>query len=72
MPACAGMDGTRRRCVSQRRGLQGLSALRAAGRALSTMDSSPLRAGNLAGIDGALQDRRRIAPGAGDVLRRQQ
>ena len=23
MPACAGMDGTRRRCVSQRRGLQG-------------------------------------------------
>ena len=30
------MDGTRRRCVSQRRGLQGLSALRAAGRALGT------------------------------------
>jgi phospholipid/cholesterol/gamma-HCH transport system ATP-binding protein len=28
------MDGTKRRCVSQRRGLQGISALRAAGRAL--------------------------------------
>ena len=26
MPACAGMDGTRRRCVSQRRGLQGRTA----------------------------------------------
>ena len=25
MPACAGMDGTRRRCVSQGRGLQGQS-----------------------------------------------
>jgi acetolactate synthase-1/3 small subunit len=28
MPACAGMDGTRRRCVSQRRGLKGLPAFR--------------------------------------------
>ncbi len=27
MPACAGMDGTRRRCVSQRRGLQGQASL---------------------------------------------
>jgi 15-cis-phytoene synthase len=38
MPACAGMDGTRRRCVPQRRGLQGICALRAAGRALMTPD----------------------------------
>lgn len=34
MPACAGMDGTRRRCVPQRRGLQGLSRLGAARRRL--------------------------------------
>ena len=34
MPACAGMDGTKRRCVPQRRGLHGVSALRPAGRAL--------------------------------------
>jgi len=32
MPACAGMDGTRRRCVSQRRGLQGHASLGAARR----------------------------------------
>ena len=32
MPACAGMDGTRRRCVSQRRGLQGQAPLGAARR----------------------------------------
>jgi hypothetical protein len=32
MPACAGVDGTRRRCVSQRRGLQGRPGLGAARR----------------------------------------
>jgi hypothetical protein len=32
MPACAGMDGTRRRCVSQRHGLQGQASLGAARR----------------------------------------
>jgi len=32
MPACAGMDGTKGRCVSQRRGLQGRPGLGAARR----------------------------------------
>ena len=32
MPARAGMDGTRRRCVSQRRGLQGHASIGAARR----------------------------------------
>ena len=43
MPACAGMDGARRRCVPQRRGLQGHSALRAAGRALTRPVATPTR-----------------------------
>ncbi len=42
MPARAGKDGTRRRCVSQRRGLQGLSRLGAARRRL--VGSAPLAA----------------------------
>src|ERR1700737_3877453 len=43
MPACAGMDGTRRRCVSQRRGLQGPTAPAPGQRSRATMSVPDLR-----------------------------